>query len=152
MSGFFRKVFERGGWKESTYRNRDQLPPRAFINPKDFRWGKDLAVAFAAPEFPRFAPPNWQAGVLEYVSEEEAAKIFEYHYRELRAEQWRRFAREHEKMFSVARGQRTYHRQVKRNKRAYNYWSGYVMGMKVAFRIVHTIFALQPKSYLKDNA
>lgn len=109
-------------------------------------------MAFAAPEQPRFGPPVWQAGVLEYVSEEECAKIFEYHYRELRAAHWREFSREHYKRFSAARRLRLYHRKCRRNKRAYNYWSGYVMGMKVAFQIVHAIYGFRPKNPLQDNA
>lgn len=112
------------------------MPSRAWINPKDFTRG----VAYAAPELPKHAPPEWLAEIEEYVSETECQLIFSEHYKNLTTIAWENFAFEYLKASSAAIAERKLQRRIRRNKRAYNYWCGYVMGMKVALEIASRFF------------
>jgi hypothetical protein len=139
MPNFFEAVARASRWNRPV-RDRRGLPPRAWINPKDFQNGIAPGTAHAAPEFPRFAPPKWLADVVEYVSEEECERIFAEHLANVEAEAWHNFAFEYGREFERARAERKQQRKIRRHKRAYHYWSGYVMGLGVAFAIAKRLF------------
>jgi len=123
------------------------LPPRAFLNPADFQNGESPGTAYVAPEYPKFAPPKWQEGIVEYVSEQECGEIFERHYKNLTQRLWLDYQFAHAKALEAARQERYRQRRIRRNKRAYNYWCGYYLGMKAAFAIAEAYFRYKSKTF-----
>ena len=137
---FLKTVEDLAGWKRIKFGGRAGFR-RAYINPKDFgREGEKAGTAYAAPEFPKFAPPEWQQGVETYLSEAEAEAIFTEHLKNVALGQWRAFEYESALKRLEAISERYKQRKRARHKRAYHYWCGYVIGMKVAFEICSKYF------------
>jgi hypothetical protein len=139
VSTYFATAARASSWRRAV-RDRRGLPPRAWINPKDFQNGKAPGTAHVAPEFPRFAPPDWLAGVVEYVSEDECERIFAEHWASVTDAAWRDFAFEYGRKLARAREERKRQRRIKRNKRAFHFWSGYVIGFAAAVALAARFF------------
>lgn len=120
--------------------SRRSLPPRAWINPKDFQNGKAPGTAYAAPEYPKFAPPDWQAGLVEYVSEQECEQICRDFIESRELEAWQNFSFEYGRELHRARAERIRQRKIRRNKRAFHFWSGYVAGFVAAVALARRFF------------
>jgi hypothetical protein len=105
--------------------------PRLVVNKKDLRKG----IAVASTTRPEFGDKEWLSNLVNYISESEAELLFSEHYKNLLLASWGDFSHEYGKIFMEAQRERLQSRRHARRKRKYNFWCGYVLGLKVAFSL-----------------
>jgi len=137
MASFFKKISEASPFRFPLYRVSN-FPSRIFLNPADF--SGDQKTVSASQEYPNFAPESWKKGVIEYISEQEFEVLFGSHQRNIDDERWKKFALAYCDKYEAARRERIRQRKIRRNKRAYNFWCGYVTGLRVALFIAKNIY------------